>query len=47
MDFDVDYDAVLGCFILHYAGEAICLGAENFKDAFYEAQIIVDDWQGA
>ena len=46
MDFDVDYDSTLG-FVLHYAGEMICLKADNFKDAFYEAQVIVDDWQEA
>jgi hypothetical protein len=34
----VEYDSFLGCFVLHYGGEAICLGAETHAEALEEAE---------
>ena len=42
--FDVEYDSVLGCYCLHFAGEIICLGSQTFEDAREEAQMIVEAW---
>ena len=44
MDYDVDYDGILGCYCLHYAGEVICLGAQTHSEALEEALGIVDQW---
>jgi hypothetical protein len=42
--YDVDYDAIIGCWCLHYDGEIICLGNDLYDDALAEAANIVDDW---
>jgi hypothetical protein len=44
MDYDVEYDSVLGCFTLHFAGEIVCLGAQTHSEALEEALGIVDQW---
>jgi hypothetical protein len=44
MDHDVEYDSVLGCYCLHFAGEVICLGAQTHSEALEEALGIVDQW---
>lgn len=44
--FDVDWDGILNCWTLHYAGEIICLGASSEHEAKSEAQLIVDTWEG-
>ena len=42
--YDVEYDAVLGCYCLHFAGEIICLGADTLDDAKIEALSVVEAW---
>ena len=42
--FDVEYDSVLGCYTLHFAGEIICLGAQTLTEARQEAEGIVESW---
>lgn len=44
MDYDVEYDRILGCWCLHFAGEVICLGADSHLEALAESQVIVDNW---
>lgn len=39
----VDYDGFLGCYVLHYGGEAICLGAETHSEALEEAERTIDE----
>jgi len=43
-DFDVEYDSVLGCYCLHFAGEIICLGADTQSEALEEAALVVEQW---
>ena len=42
---DIEYDSILGCYCLHYAGEVICLAADSLTAALAEGQAIVDTWQ--
>ena len=42
MPYELDYDVVLGCFIMHYKGESICLGSDLLSDAVEEANSIVE-----
>lgn len=42
---DIEYDSILGCYCLHYAGEVICLAAQSLSTAQAEGQAIVDTWQ--
>jgi len=44
MDYDVDYDSILGCYCLHFAGEVICLGSNTRSEALEEAAVIVEQW---
>jgi hypothetical protein len=44
MDYDVEYDTVLGCYCLHYAGEIVCLAAATHSEAYEEALGIVTEW---
>jgi hypothetical protein len=44
MDYDVEYDSVLGCYCLHFAGEVVCLGAATHSQALEEALGIVEEW---
>ena len=44
MEYDVEYDPVLGCFTLHYAGEIVCLGADTHSEALEEAAYTVEAW---
>ena len=41
----IEYDSILGCWCLHYAGEVICLAAGSETAALAEGQAIVDSWQ--
>ena len=43
--FDVEYDSVLGCYTLHFAGEIICLGSQTLTEAREESKLIVESWQ--
>lgn len=45
MNYDVEWDAVLKCYCLHYHGEMICLGAPDLNQARTEAANIVENWQ--
>ena len=40
MEYDVEYDAFLGCFVMLWADEVICLGAETEANALEEASNI-------
>ena len=40
----VEYDVVLGCYVFHYQGEIICLGAQTEDAAAEEANNIVEAW---
>ena len=42
--FDVEWDGVLGCYCLHFAGEIICLGSQTLAEAREEANLIVEAW---
>ena len=44
MDYDVEYDSVLGCYCLHFAGEVICLAAATHSEAVEEAAYVVEQW---
>lgn len=44
MDYDVEYDSVLGCWCLHFAGEVICLGSDTHSEALEESANIVELW---
>jgi hypothetical protein len=44
MNYDVEYDSVLGCYCLHFAGEVICLGAHTLAEAQEEAAYTVEQW---
>jgi len=44
MGYDVEYDSVLGCYCLHYAGEIVCLGSETRNEAAEEASLVVEQW---
>ena len=44
MDYDVDYDSILGCYCLHFAGEVICLGSATRSEALEEAAVVVEQW---
>jgi hypothetical protein len=44
MDYDVEYDAILGCYCLHFAGEVICLAAATHSEALDEAAVVVEQW---
>ena len=44
MDYDVEYDTVLGCFTLHFAGEVVCLGADTHSEALEEAAYVIEQW---
>ena len=44
MDYDVEYDSVLGCYTLHFAGEVVCLAAASHSEAQEEALGIVTEW---
>ena len=44
MDYDVEYDSILCCFTLHYAGEVICLAAATHSEALEEAAYTVETW---
>ncbi len=44
MDYDVEYDSVLGCFTLHFAGEIVCLASATHSEAVEEAAYVVDQW---
>lgn len=45
MDYDIEYDEILGCFTLHYDGEIICLGAATHSEALEEAAYTVETWR--
>lgn len=42
--YDLDWDFILDCWCLHYQGEIICLGAEDFDGAMLEAENILNQW---
>jgi hypothetical protein len=44
MDYDVEYDSVLGCYCLHFASEIVCLGAHTLAEAQEEAAYTVEQW---
>ena len=44
LDFDVEYDSLLSCYCLHFAGEVVCLAAATHSEALEEALGIVDQW---
>ncbi len=44
MDYDVEYDSVLGCYCLHFAGEVVCLAAATHSEAQEEAAYTVEQW---
>jgi hypothetical protein len=44
MEYDVEYDPVLSCWCLHFAGEVICLGADTHSEALEEAAYTVETW---
>ena len=43
--FDIEYDSVLGCYTLHFAGEIICLGSATLTEAKEEAKLVMEAWQ--
>lgn len=44
LDFDVEYDSVLSCYCLHFAGEVVCLAAQTHSEAVDEAVYVVEQW---
>lgn len=44
MEYQIEYDGSLGCYLLCYAGEVLCMGAETLEEAHTEAQMTISNW---
>lgn len=44
MEYQIEYDAILSCYVLCYAGEVLCLGSDTLAEAKQEAQMVVSNW---
>ena len=46
MNYDIDYDSILSCYTLHFAGEIVCLGAQTRSEAEEDAAYEIEQWVG-